>query len=191
MPPARVFVKLSCSSSASCLCIYDPQNDSLVTTIERAHTGWYNSRKLRRARGKGAAEILAFLIREGSQIEEEVEKARVDGRWFDCRVLAVAGEPAFTVVRTSPHRITNLHLGGTRGDPDDLPSATHAVMMATCRRVAAAHDCLHVGIDVMIEKGWRGVRVLEANAFGDLLPNLRRDGLDVYEWQIRAALQDS
>ena len=29
-------------------------------------------------------------------------------------------------------------------------------------------------------------RVLEANAFGDLLPNLERDGLGVYAWQVRA-----
>ncbi|MEO6775629.1 MAG: hypothetical protein ABI467_21890 [Kofleriaceae bacterium] len=31
-------------------------------------------------------------------------------------------------------------------------------------------------------------RVLEGNAFGDLLPNLERDGLDVYGWQIRRLL---
>jgi len=29
--------------------------------------------------------------------------------------------------------------------------------------------------------------MLEANAFGDLLPNLERDGLSVYAWQIREA----
>jgi len=32
----------------------------------------------------------------------------------------IDGVPAFTVVRTSPHPITNLHLGGQRGDLDDL-----------------------------------------------------------------------
>ena len=42
---------------------------------------------------------------------------------------------------------------------------------------------------LMYEAGFRGHRVLEANAFGDLLPNLTRDGLSVYEWQVRQALQ--
>ena len=27
--------------------------------------------------------------------------------------------------------------------------------------------------------------MIEGNAFGDLLPNLTRDGTDVYGWQIR------
>jgi hypothetical protein len=31
--------------------------------------------------------------------------------------------------------------------------------------------------------------VIEGNAFGDLLPNLWRDGLDVYGWQIRRCLE--
>jgi hypothetical protein len=30
--------------------------------------------------------------------------------------------------------------------------------------------------------------VLEANAFGDLPPKLVREGLSVYEWEIRAAI---
>jgi hypothetical protein len=28
--------------------------------------------------------------------------------------------------------------------------------------------------------------VLEANAFGDLLPNLTANGLGVYDWEVRA-----
>jgi len=30
-------------------------------------------------------------------------------------------------------------------------------------------------------------RIVEANAFGDLLPGLLRDGKDGYEWQIERA----
>jgi hypothetical protein len=37
----------------------------------------------------------------------------------------------------------------------------------------------------MFEPGFRAHRVIEGNAFGDLLPNLERDGLDVYGWQIQ------
>ena len=192
-----VYVKLSCASSASCLAIYQagPKGEAgtIMTTIEQAPDGWFNSLRVRRVRApERVAEILTFLLREGSQVERDLPKARLDGRFFDTRVLVIAGEPAFTVVRTSTHPITNLHLGGRRGDPDALRAAAPgavAAAMETCARVAAAHPgALHVGVDLMYTPGFRSHAVLEANAFGDLLPNLTRDGLDVYEWQIRAAL---
>lgn len=192
---ATVYVKLSCGSSASCLGIYHARgkDEWFMTTIEQADDGWFNSLRVRRVNERRrVGELIDFLLREGSQVEESLPKARLAGRWFDCRVLVVAGEPAFTVIRTSAHPITNLHLGGTRGDPDMLRAAAPAgaieAAMDTCRRVFAAHDTFHVGVDLMYEAGFRGHRVLEGNAFGDLLPNLTRDGLSVYEWQIRATL---
>lgn len=191
----EVFVKLSCGSSASCLAIYrrGRARDTLVTTIEQAATGWYNSLKVRRIdEPERVDEVLGFLLAEGSQVERSIPKARLGGDYFDCRVLTVRGEPAFTVVRQSRHPITNLHLGGWRGELDALRAAAPPNewedAMESCRTVARAHDCLHVGIDLMFEDFFTGHRVLEANAFGDLLPNLRRDGLTVYEWEIREAL---
>jgi|SRR5215217_441584 len=191
----EVFVKVSCGSSASCLAIFRRQRgrESLVTTIEQAPTGWYNSLKVRRVtEPERVEEVLDFLLREGSQVERSIPKARLDGDYFDCRVLAVRGEPAFMVVRQSRGPITNLHLGGWRGEPEALEAAVPRnewkAAMESCRAVARAHDCLHVGIDLMFEEYFSGHRVVEANAFGDLLPSLRRDGLSVYEWEIRAAL---
>jgi hypothetical protein len=195
----RAYVKLSCSSSASCLAILDAPTKSaphgtLRTTIEIAPTGWYNSRRVRRyVADDHVNAILEFLLREGSQVEESVAKARLDGAFFDCRVLVVAGEPAFTVVRTSTHPITNLHLGGRRGDvarmESVVPEHVREASLKSCREIHEAHGALHVGVDVMYEADLRGHRVLEANAFGDLLPNLTREGLSVYEWEIRAALE--
>lgn len=193
----EAYVKLSCGSSASCLAIYQigDRSEAVITTIEQASAGWYNSLKVRRYRDRHRIdEILGFLIREGSQVEESVPKARNGGDYFDCRVLVIAGEPAFTVVRESRLPITNLHLGGRRGDLDALnaaaPAPVREAAMESCRRVHAAHRCLHVGVDLMYEEGFTGHRVLEANAFGDLLPNLKRDGLSVYEWEIREALRE-
>jgi hypothetical protein len=190
-----VYVKLSCGSSASCLAVYrsGQGGEALMTTIEQARDGWFNSLRVRRVSApERVAEILAFLLREGAQVELNLPKARLDNRFFDTRVLVIAGQPAFTVVRTSTHPITNLHLGGRRGSLDALLAAAPeavAAGMETCARVAAAHPgALHVGVDLMYTPGFRSHAILEANAFGDLLPNLTRDGLDVYEWQIRAAL---
>ncbi|MGC4116946.1 MAG: STM4014 family protein [Myxococcales bacterium] len=190
------FIKMSASSSASCLAIYlrRPRGDFLMTTIEATRTGWYNSLKVRRIdHPRLLSEVVGFLLREGSQIEEEVPKARLDGAFFDCRVVVVAGEPAFLVVRQNKHPITNLHLLGWRGEraslDRDVPPELFAAAMQSCKTVWKAHGCLHVGVDVMFEHGYTGHRVIEANAFGDLLPNLTRDGLSVYEWEIREVLK--
>lgn len=192
---ASAFVKLSCSSSASCLAIYfrRPRGDFLVTTIEPTRTGWYNSLKVRRIESpRLMEEVVAFLLREGSQVEVDVVKAKLDGSFFDCRVLVIAGDPAFLVVRQNRHPITNLHLLGWRGERSSLereaPPAVLEAALQSCRTVFRAHGALHVGVDVLFEEGFTGHRVIEANAFGDLLPNLSRDGLSVYEWEIRAAL---
>ncbi|NRD60648.1 STM4014 family protein [Corallococcus exiguus] len=192
----EAFVKLSCGSSASCLAVYRPglAQGSLLTSLHRGATGWFNSLKVRRVTDAREVDaVLSFLLREGSQVEEARPKARLGGDLFDCRVLTVRGEPVFTVVRQSRLPITNLHLGGYRGDLDAfhaaVPPSELKAAMESCRAVARAHDCLHVGIDLMFEDFFHGHRVLEANAFGDLLPGLTRDGLSVYDWEIRDALR--
>ena len=68
-----------------------------------------------------------------------------------------------------------------------MPPASWEAALASCRRVAALHGCFQLGLDVLFEPGFERHRVLEGNAFGDLLPRLERDGMDVYEWQIQAA----
>lgn len=188
-----LFVKVSCSSSASCLAIYHRGGDRdwILTTIEHRGPRWYNSLRLRRYNDRRVGEILDFLLAEGAQVERRVVKARLGGHPFDLRIVTVADEPVFTVVRQSRHPITNLHLGGWRGDPRELaarlPPAVRAGIDDACQRISAASGCFRLGIDVAVERGFAGYRVLEANAFGDLLPNLERDGLSVYGWQIRAA----
>ena len=57
--------------------------------------------------------------------------------------------------------------------------------MADCVAVQRASGAFHAGVDLMFEPSLTRHRIIEANAFGDLLPNLSRDGLDVYGWQLR------
>lgn len=186
------YVKLSCGSSASCLVLFELHGagrESLFTSIELAKTGWYNNLRVRRiVEHARVNEVLDFLLREGSHIEHSVPKAKLDNAYFDCRILAIRGEPVFTVVRQNKHPITNLHLGGWRGELSALEAAAPREVIAaaheSCRAVAREHDCLHVGIDLMYEPGFTGHRVLEANAFGDLLPGLKRDGRSVYQWEL-------
>ncbi len=201
-PGDGLVIKLSSGSSASCLGTWraGPLGPELFTSMERAPTGLYNSLRPRVYRGRAAAELIALLLREGARVEHFIPKAEMDGQNFDLRVLVVAGEPAFTVVRRSPHPITNLHLGGTRGDverlADIVPAAVLDRIPAAMRACARALPALHLGVDVLVERdpapGSPGLRVLEVNAFGDLLPNLTRvhqgRALSVYDWEIATVL---
>lgn len=189
-----VYVKLASGSSASGLAIYScrPGLEVLMTTVELADQGMFNTRRVRRETERTRIDrVLSFLLTEGAHVEARVPKARLDGAFFDCRILVIAGEPAFAVVRQSRHPITNIHLGGWRGstaalqariDPDVWVAAQQ-----DCCRVAADFGCFHLGIDLVVEPGFASYRVLEANAFGDLFHGLTRDGLSPYGWQIRAA----
>jgi hypothetical protein len=184
-----VFVKLSCGSSASCLALFRPRRGDLITTIEVARDGWYNSLNLRRYARKSLIDaVLAFLLAEGSHVERALPKAKIAGRWFDLRVVTIAGEPRFSLVRKSARPITNLHLGGERGDLAEVawpPGALDGIH-ESCRRVAADFDALHLGIDVLVEPTLDRHAILEANAFGDFLPGLVHDGRSVYAWEIAA-----
>jgi hypothetical protein len=192
----ELFVKMSASSSASCLAIVHLQGPTptLHTTIEVARDGWFNTLKVRHVTAAPRVrELLDFLLAEGSQIERAIPKARLDDAYFDLRVLCIAKEPRFVVVRQNSHPITNLHLGGWRGELATLrarvqPPAWDAAM-ETARRVARCYDALQVGLDLMFEPDFVAHRVIEANAFGDLLPRLELDGANVWQWQIREALR--
>lgn len=189
----RVYIKMASGSSASCLAIFEHERrgERAVTTVEDTGDARYNTRKLQHVVSRRRLQrLLGFLLAEGAQVERAVPKAVTgDGRYFDLRVLAIDDVAAFVVMRTSPHEITNLNLGGLRGDAlalrQELSEDVWESAMASCRRVQRESGAYHVGVDVMFDADRTGHRVLEGNAFGDLLPNLVRDGLDVYGWQIR------
>lgn len=109
------------------------------------------------------------------------------------------GTPTHAVVRAGRGPMTNLHLGGVRGD---LGAVTAALgprgwerALEICARAAACFPgSLAVGVDLMIGVDWREFAVAEVNAFGDLLPGLEglpgggAEGLDTYGAQVRAIL---
>lgn len=183
----QVVVKLSCGSSASGLAVFNGR--TLMTTMRWEGDGWANSLKVQRVSEPRAMDrVIDWILAEGAQIERFVPKARFDRAYFDLRVLCVAGAPAFVVMRQAHHPITNLHLGGWRGDLERLraaiPPGAWDAAMESCRRAAALYPCHHVGIDLMFTPRLDDHRIIELNAFGDLLPGLTRDGLDVYGFEI-------
>src|SRR5262249_4601590 len=99
---------------------------------------------------------------------------QLDGQNSDLRVVCVYGAPVATIFRLSSHPMTNLHLGGRRGDYNHcraaVPTRTWLDAIDHCAEAAACFDSAVAGVDVVFERGFARHFVLEVNAFGDFFP---------------------
>ncbi|MEU8836264.1 STM4014 family protein [Streptomyces sp900116325] len=202
----RAFVKLAHGSSASGVLAVEtagPGRVRATTSVERDSAGrLFNSLRVRRCTTeREVAAIVDALAPDGLHIERWLPKASHHGRSADLRVVVVAGRATHAVVRTSRSPMTNLHLGGERGDLDEVRVAVRAAggswaeVLAVCERAAACFpETLCVAVDLLPATGWRRFAVGEVNAFGDLLPRLTglpgsgAEGLDTYAAQVAAVL---
>lgn len=202
----RIFVKPAHGSSASGVLAVETAGGGRVraaTSVERDPAGrLYNSLRVRRCTTeREVAAIVDALAPDGLHIERWLPKATRGGRAADLRVVVVDGRATHAVVRTSSSPMTNLHLGGARGDLAGVRAAIEAAggswaeALTVCERAAAAFpETLCVGVDLLPLTGWRRFAVGEVNAFGDLLPRLTglpgsgAEGLDTYAAQVAAVL---
>lgn len=194
----RAFVKLAHGSSASgVVALYvDRRGARAVTSAEiireRGELKLYNSLRVRTYTAESdVAELIDELCRHRVQFERWLPKASLPGKTFDLRVVVIAGCARHVVVRTSRTPMTNLHLGNQRGNLPALIDRAGAerwrAAMAVCERAAAQFaECWHVGVDLLLEPGFQRPTVLEANAFGDLLPAVYDCGEDTYTAELTA-----
>ncbi|MFF5160184.1 STM4014 family protein [Streptomyces sp. NPDC000348] len=203
----RLFVKLAHGSSASGVLAVEASGSGRVratTSVELTEDGeLFNSLTVRRyEREADIAAVVDALAPDGLHLERWLPKASQRGRAADLRVVVVAGRATHAVVRTSASPLTNLHLGGARGDLGAVRDAVGAAggrwadVLAVCERAAACFPrTLCVGVDLLPAVGWRRFAVGEVNAFGDLLPRLTglpgsgAEGLDTYAAQVAAVLR--
>ncbi|MEO3974702.1 STM4014 family protein [Streptomyces sp. CAU 1734] len=201
---SRFFVKLAHGSSASGVLAVETAGGGRVqatTSVERDTGGrLFNSLRVRCYRTeREVAEVVDALAPDGLHIERWLPKATQGGRTADLRVVVVAGRATHAVVRTGTSPMTNLHLGGARGDLAAARCAVEAAggswagMLGLAERAAARFPgSLRVGVDLLPATGWRRFAVGEVNAFGDLLPGLTglpgggAEGRDTYAAQIAA-----
>ncbi|WP_186768219.1 STM4014 family protein [Streptomyces qinzhouensis] len=202
--PDRIFVKLAHGSSASGVLAVETASGGRVratTSVERDDRGrLFNSLRVRRyTRETEIAAIVDALAPDGLHIERWLPKAHQNGRSADLRIVVTDGRATHAVLRTSRSPMTNLHLGGARGDlaaaraAIDRSGGDWADALAICERAADRFPgALRVGVDLLPLRGWRTFAVGEVNAFGDLLPGLLglpdgpADGLDTYGAQLAA-----
>lgn len=198
----RVFIKLAHGSSASGAIAYQTDRNfgrhKAVTTVETVRSSsqlsLYNSRKIRTYQNESQiAELVDSLCPHRVHVEAWLPKAVQRSQTFDLRVLVIAGQAAHTVVRLSRTPFTNLHLLNERGDVGEaislLGQERWKAAMGLCEKVMTIFpDSLYGGIDLLIQPDLKSHAVLEANAFGDLLPGIIFDGADSYELELRHAL---
>ncbi|SEK57506.1 hypothetical protein SAMN05414137_102501 [Streptacidiphilus jiangxiensis] len=181
----RVFVKPAHGSSASGVVALElgPGGRATATTsaelavAQDGSSQLHNSLRVRRYRSEPELRALfTALAAEPLHVERWVPKATQGGRAADVRAVVTAGRATHLVVRTSGHPMTNLHLGGRRGDLSGLRAAVGAgwgLLLETAERAAACFPgSPSVGVDLLPGIGWQRFRVGEVNAFGDLLPGL-------------------
>lgn len=190
----RVFLKPRYGSSASGVVAYRRNRagrQQATTSAGIVRTGGavrlFNVKRI--ARYERAADIGALVDALAAQemyAEAWLDKPRCGDDHYDLRAVAIAGQCAHRVARMGAQMMTNLHLDNQRGDPATLlDAADMAALEATVLQAARAFPASGVaGYDLVVRRGQ--AHVLEANAFGDLLPGLLWQGQDTYAAQLLA-----
>jgi hypothetical protein len=172
------YIKLNTGSSATGIVHLHPNQSDRpafgITTLAQINGQFYNSRLVRRVTGPDLDAAVQFILDEGAIVQRGIPMAQIDGQNFDVRVVCVYGQQVATIFRLSHHPMTNLHLGGRRGDykrcraaiptRDWLDALDHSSDAAGCFDSAVA------GVDLLFERGFRRHDILEVNAFGDFFP---------------------
>jgi len=181
---ARVFIKLRYSSSGSGIIALQTSagRTTARTTVEATMVDGrlrlYNSRRIRyHDDERTIGELVDGLCRHEVHVERWLPKASCDGGMFDLRVMLIGGSICHVVMRQSNSPMTNLHLGGRRGEParvaEVVPAAALKRAWADCERIAAVFPrSYYFGIDLLFTPSFRHHTVLEVNAFGDFLPGI-------------------
>lgn len=195
----QVFVKARYGSSGAGVLAYRRNRqgrEAVYASTELVEHGGeailFNSLRPRRyTEPKQIARLVDALAAQDAYAERWVAKPRAPdagGGHYDLRVVALDGWPRQRVARVGHRPLTNLHLGNRRGDAEAWLSAAdrHALDALIGHASLAFPRSRMIGFDLILRDGrsW----LLEANAFGDLLPALRWQGRDTYQDQAALSL---
>ncbi len=190
----RMFVKARYGSSAAGVLAYRRHRDgrevvyASTERVEDAHGDrLFNTLTPQRyTDSRQIAALIDTLVLQGAYAERWIAKPRAHrqpGHHFDLRVVAFNGEPRQRVARIADRPMTNLHLGNRRGDPRTLLNAARMTAVESCVRTAATVFPRSASIGFDLIPGRDRCYLLEANAFGDLLPGLQWNGADAWDDQ--------
>jgi glutathione synthase/RimK-type ligase-like ATP-grasp enzyme len=200
----RVFIKPAHASSASGVLAYRIQGaqeelySSAKLVKSNGEISVYNTLKLSRYTSvSDIRTLIDFILREGAVIEEWIPKACLQEKFFDVRIVVINGKASAVLPRLSRGPITNLHLLNERGESEKMKAVigeeVFSRMLACAEEAVDSIDgALYAGVDMLLTAGSLKPRVLELNAFGDLLPGLiTNTGDDVYTRIIKEVLLEA
>jgi glutathione synthase/RimK-type ligase-like ATP-grasp enzyme len=188
----QVFIKPLHGSSASGVVAFRRrgQRVSAITStdmqVENNQLQLYNSLRLSHYKTeKEIARLIDRLAQEGILVERWIPKASLEEATFDLRMVVIGGKAEHTVVRQSRSPLTNLHLGNCRGSLDNLQTflgtARWQLLQQLAEQAAAALPPNHcASLDVLVGSNFENAYIIEANAFGDLLPRVLHRGNNTY-----------
>jgi hypothetical protein len=190
------YVKLAAGSSATGMAVVHALEEPVwaTTSMIRIDGEFHNTRRLRQSTGADLAAVLEFILREGSCVQRGIPMAQLDGQNFDVRVVVLHGRPEFTIFRLSSAPMTNLHLGGRRGETAAcraaIPTRSWLDALDHCAEAAGLYSAAMVGVDLLFERGYLHHYILEVNAFGDWFPDfIDERGRTVHGAEIAATAQ--
>lgn len=193
----RVFIKARYGSSAAGVIALERHRNGRLVAATSARFGddgrVYNHLRVTRHTDRAVvARLVDRIAAQGAYAERWVPKPRVPGSrelHHDLRVVAFLGAPRQRIARLSASPLTNLHLGNSRAAPDWHGNVEAVAVATASARAAAAFPHSHtIGLDVIVRGGV--AVVLEANAFGDLLPGLAHEGRTTYDDQAALVTAD-
>lgn len=191
-----VFIKPAHSSSASGVVAFrtNDRHFQAISSVEMSRENddivLHNSLKVRTYNDEmSVIPLINTILKSKTIVEQWIPKASFKGFSFDFRIVVINGHARHTVARMSKSPITNLHLGNARGNLADIIAYIGKANFEATKKVAEQvarcfPDCLYMGVDVLISSNLKQIKILEVNAFGDLLPNLVDEGESVYEAEI-------
>lgn len=136
-------------------------------------------------------QLVDTLCVQGAYVERWLAKPRVPHDrevTYDLRVVAFRGAARQRIARLSRSPMTNLHLGNRRADPTWLQPAQLQLLETAVARAAQTFAAECIGFDVVL--GPERAAIVEANAFGDLLPDLHFQGATTHDDQVRRVKAD-
>lgn len=177
-----IYLKLNTGSSATGIIALRSEAGQFHGTTTLAEIGgrFFNSRRLLHLTGAALERAVEFLLGEGAFAQQGIPMAQIDGQNFDVRVVCVYGRPAASIFRLSSGPMTNLQLGGRRGNfgacRAAIPTRDWLDALDHCADAAGCFDSAIAGVDLVFERGFLRHFVLEVNAFGDFFPGWTEAG---------------
>jgi glutathione synthase/RimK-type ligase-like ATP-grasp enzyme len=168
------YIKLNTGSSGCGIVFHDQISNTSLSTITQIDQQFYNTRRVRNLTESALRDVLAFLNRQAAIIQHPIRKATYQTQNFDVRVICINQQVIGTIFRVSRHPITNLHLGGHRGDwaaiRRIIPTRYWLDGLNLAVEAASCFDSIVVGVDLLFEQhSWRPY-ILEVNAYGNFFP---------------------